>query len=178
MDSEFTGLTKDATLISLGLVADTGATFYSEFTDYDETQVNEWIQENVISNLLFRDYSVVLPKANLDHVRVKGTREAIVPILTEWLNQFQDIQIWADVCAYDWVLFCDLFGGAMQLPSNIYYIPFDISTLLLARGYNPDIQRELLIDQPQEGKHNALYDARITKSCYEFITQSHHEEEE
>lgn len=52
MDSEFTGLRKDTTLISLGIVAEDGRKFYAEFTDYDENQCNQWINDNVIGNLL------------------------------------------------------------------------------------------------------------------------------
>lgn len=52
MDAEFTGLRKDTTLISLGIVAEDGKKFYAEFTDYDENQCNQWINDNVINNLL------------------------------------------------------------------------------------------------------------------------------
>lgn len=50
-DCEFTGLRKDTTLISLGIVDENGKKFYAEFTDYDERQCGEWIKENVIKNL-------------------------------------------------------------------------------------------------------------------------------
>lgn len=50
-DTEFTGLRKDTTLISLGIVADNEKKFYAEFTDYDESQCDEWIKENVIKSL-------------------------------------------------------------------------------------------------------------------------------
>ncbi len=50
-DTEFTGLHKNTTLISIGCVADSGETFYAELTDYDKSQLNDWIKENVISGL-------------------------------------------------------------------------------------------------------------------------------
>ena len=50
-DMEFTGLHKETTPISLGIVSEDGKTFYAEFTDYDESQCNDWIKENVIYNL-------------------------------------------------------------------------------------------------------------------------------
>jgi mannitol-1-phosphate/altronate dehydrogenase len=46
-DTEFTGLHKNTTLISIGLVAGDGTTFYGEIENYDKTQVDEWIQKNV-----------------------------------------------------------------------------------------------------------------------------------
>ena len=36
-DTEFTGLHKNTTLISVGLIAEDGQEFYAEFTDYDIT---------------------------------------------------------------------------------------------------------------------------------------------
>lgn len=50
-DAEFSGLRKDTTLISIGIVSEDGKKFYAEFTDYDESQCDEWIKENVINNL-------------------------------------------------------------------------------------------------------------------------------
>ena len=50
-DTEFTGLHKGTTLISIGLIASNGKKFYAEIVDYDRSQVNDWIKENVINNL-------------------------------------------------------------------------------------------------------------------------------
>ena len=50
-DTEFTGLRKDTTLISIGLVDENGRTFYAEFSDYDNSQCDTWIHENVIKHL-------------------------------------------------------------------------------------------------------------------------------
>lgn len=52
MDTEFTGLHKHAHLISIGIVSEDGRTFYAEFNDYPESQVDEWIRKNVIENLI------------------------------------------------------------------------------------------------------------------------------
>lgn len=49
-DTEFTGLHKNTTLISLGIVSEDGKKFYAEFQDYDREQCDEWIKENVIKN--------------------------------------------------------------------------------------------------------------------------------
>ena len=54
-DTEFTGLHQNTTLISIGLISECGKTFYAELTDYDKTQLDDWLNENVISNLLFSD---------------------------------------------------------------------------------------------------------------------------
>jgi hypothetical protein len=87
--------------------------------------------------------------------------------LTAWLADFGAVEIWADVLPYDWVLFCELFGGALHLPANVFYIPFDLATLLRCRGLDPDQDRATLAAWPSDAvRHNALSDARITADCY------------
>ena len=58
-DCEFTGLHQNTTLISIGLIAETGQTFYAELTDYDKSQIDEWLQTNVIDNLALWDAKVI-----------------------------------------------------------------------------------------------------------------------
>ena len=49
-DTEFTGLRKDADLISIGIVDSCEKRmFYAEFTDYDRTKLDGWIKKNVIN---------------------------------------------------------------------------------------------------------------------------------
>ena len=52
-DCEFTGLTKNCDLISIGLVSETGKGFYAEFTDYDKSKISDidWMNSNVINNV-------------------------------------------------------------------------------------------------------------------------------
>lgn len=50
-DTEFAGLRKDTTLISIGIVSEDGRKFYAELTDYNENQCNKWINQNVVKNL-------------------------------------------------------------------------------------------------------------------------------
>ena len=55
-DTEFTGLHKNTTLVSIGIIDSEGSkAFYAELTDYDATQIDDWLRENVISNLLLEN---------------------------------------------------------------------------------------------------------------------------
>lgn len=167
-DTEFTGLSKDTTLISLGMISENGRTFYAEFNDYNKKQVDDWIKENVITHLRFgSDYSWI-PIIDFEHYEMKCSRYEARNALYEWLSQFESIELWSDCLAYDWVLFCDLFGGAMTIPKNVYYIPFDIATLMKTKGIDPDVNREEY-SGIQGTKHNALHDAKVIKACYEKI---------
>ncbi len=167
-DTEFTGLHKDTTLISIGIVAEDGRSFYAELTDYDKTQVDEWLQENVINNLS----KSIGELSRMADVSVFGDTKEVSEALNKWVSQFEDIKIWSDCLAYDWVLFNHLFGHAFNLPKNIYYIPFDICTLFEIKGIDADISREEFINNSIRGeKHNALYDAKVIKACYEKLME-------
>lgn len=184
-DTEFTGLHKDTTLISIGCIAENGKTFYAELTDYDKSQVDDWIKQNVIDNTVllsefhenenfFRDQGtkllfnyIALFKAD---TFAHGDKETVRAALSDWLSQFDKVEMWSDCLSYDWVLFNDLFGHAFNIPKNVYYIPFDICTLFKLRDVDPDISREEFVGiNDKDNKHNALHDARIIKLCYEKL---------
>ena len=125
-DTEFSGLHQKTSLISIGLISECGRTFYAEFTDYDKSQIDEWIQQNVIDNLYLTPQE---NNANLKQWTLLGDKKVIKEALTMWLSQFDSVEIWSDCLSYDWVLFNDIFGHAFNIPKNVYYIPFDICTL-------------------------------------------------
>ena len=105
-------------------------------------------------------------------IRANGDTEHIKNLLTRWLLQFEQVEIWSDCLSYDWVLFNQIFGHAFSIPKNVYYIPFDICTLFKIKGIDPDINREkfgcgeVYVEMK---KHNALWDAQVIKMCYEKL---------
>lgn len=149
-DTEFTGLRQNTSLISIGMVTEDGRELYAEMKHYDEDQVNDWIRENVISHLDGKN--VVLPHELAQQIR-------------DFLAPYDQVEVWSDCLAYDWVLFCQIFGGAFEIPKNVYYIPFDICTLMKVKGVDPDVNREEFAGV-DGAKHNALHDARVIKACY------------
>ena len=101
-----------------------------------------------------------------------GKKPKILNRLERWLAQFgQTLQIWTDCGSYDWVLFCELFGHAFKIPAYVYYIPFDISTLMLLKGIDPDVRREAFAGVKDSGnaKHDSLWDAEIIMKCYQKL---------
>lgn len=175
-DTEFTGLHQNTTLISIGLISDCGKGFYAELIDYDKNQIDEWLQKNVIDKLVhydLEDENILLNSSKEQYVS-KGNSDFIKECLIDWLSQFEQIEMWSDCLSYDWVLFCQLFGHAFNIPKNVYYIPFDICTLFKVKGIDPDIDRikyangEVYHEMLAQ-KHNALYDAEIIKKCYEKL---------
>lgn len=194
-DAEFTGLHRNTTFISIGLVSDSGRTFYAEFSDFAIDQVNDWINNNVVRNLSLSDdddgtlASRQLSKGDRSasyDVRIKGCSEDIQEKLIDWLmTEYtvaqKQIQFFTDCYAYDWVLMNDLicdYGDALNIPKHINYIPIDLSTLLWHAGIDPDINREEFAGDVQTqgdmelSKHNSLWDAHVCKTCFDKILSS------
>lgn len=173
-DTKFTGLHQNTSLISIGLVSECGKTFYAELTDYDKGQVDDWLQENVINNLTLTNCSdedwLTEFEIKGDETLVLANKETTKKYLDVWLRQFDEVEIWSDCLSYDWVLFCQIFGHAFNVPKNVYYIPFDISTLFHAKGIDPDINREEFSGMTEGSqKHNALWDAKVIKQCFQKL---------
>ncbi len=169
-DTEFTGLHRNTTLISIGLVSEDRRTFYAEFNDYDRSQLNDWLRHNVLPHLQFIDVRSITPKLDLEHHAMKSTCPIVTSALSKWLAQFEATEMWADYPAYDWILFCDLFGGSLNLPNNLAKNPFDVATLLKVAGVDPEVNREELAGFSGMNLHNALDDAKLAKACYEKVT--------
>jgi hypothetical protein len=171
-DTEFTGLHQNTTLISIGLVDEDGRTFYSELTDFDQSQVNDWIKEHVLSNLLFGGKDA-FPKADPRYTRdykMSAISNRVKADLSAWLSVYDRVEMWSDVLTYDWMLFRELFNN--KLPDNVLYIPLDLATLLWDKGIDPDVTREEYASLGNGGrKHNALWDAEVIKACYERAVQ-------
>lgn len=175
-DTEFTGLHKDTTLISIGLVAGDGKTFYAELTDYDRNQVNDWIHDHVINYLKFNADLSKGTFANLHdgNIEMYGTKADVRASLRGWLSKYDSVQLVSDVCHYDMVLFIDLFGSAFDLPKNVcpfcYDINHDIAELCVISDAEAfDKSREEVCYKKIEGdKHNALYDAKVIKEIYSY----------
>ena len=169
-DTEFTGLHKDTTLISIGLIAENGEEFYGGMSDYDRSQVDEWIEENVIKHMY-------LGENKSYHY---GTKKEISEKLNKWLKQFETVEWVSDVCHYDFVLLIDLIcGHALKMPYGILNAACHDINQDIANYYNIseidafDKSREEIIESfgvmIDGTKHNALYDAKVIKAIYKNI---------
>lgn len=179
LDTEFTELNQNARLISIGLAAENGDVFYAELIDAEKYTSSSWVKEHVVPLL-----SGSLPPAEMVEtmsvVLCRGDEVQISSALKKWFSQFggkNSVEIWADVLAWDWVLFCELFGGAFNIPDQVFYIPFDLSTLMKIKGINPDADRESLgsisWNHPalQLKRHHALYDALLELEIFRNVNQ-------
>lgn len=177
-DTEFTGLHQNTDLISIGLITEKGTTFYAECGDFDNLQIDDWLNENVISNLKYHGKSgkgwcncgTLNGGKNNAETTVYGHKGFVAECLKLWFEELGQIEIWADYLTYDWVLFNQLWGHAFNIPKNVYYIPFDICTLMKIKGIDPDINREEFSGLTENmEKHNSLWGAKVVKGCYEKL---------
>lgn len=188
-DLEFTGLHKDTTIISIGLTAEDGRNFYAEFNDYDKSQVDQWIKDNVCKNLILpirdRASGYTAPdnfySEKNNTVMIFSDKETISKELNKWLSQFDSVEFVSDVCHYDFVLLIDLIcGNALDLPDNICPACYDINQLIAEKKHVSQMDafnynREALMEELPgcerfavlKLKHNSLYDAFIIKKIYQ-----------
>lgn len=164
-DAEFTGLYRNAHLISIAFISESGAYFYAEcpWYVYDKNK-SKWIDDNVIPNLLFNDkddHYIEDPTEIIDdnghrhlNMKLKGGPIFIDKYLTQWFeleymaNDKKKIQLYTDCYAYDWMLLMDLICpecDALNLIDWIDYIPIDLSTMLFMNNIDPDTKREKLV---------------------------------
>jgi len=147
IDMKFTGFHQGTTPISLGMVDSPGNRFYTEFNDYDRSQVGPWLTNHVIPKFKFKKHSdnrmtysiereIVIEGGVRHQARVlhRLRQEGVEKKVREWFSLRGEVAVVSDVLAYDWVLFCEIFGGAFHAPKNVYYIPFDIATMMACKG--------------------------------------------
>ena len=184
-DTEFTGLHKDTTLISIGMIDEDNNSFYAEFTDYDDKQCDSWIKENVISHLNYngtRGHLNLWGRRPLEKLTYAvGNKKFIKDKIRDWLSCCNEVELVSDVCHYDMVLFIDIFGSAWDLPRQINPACHDINQDI-ANYYH--ISETEAFDESREGiinefnitiegdKHNSLYDAKVIKTIYEQFYQN------
>ena len=180
-DTEFTGLHKNTTLISIGLIDENGRTFYAEFTDYDKSQVDDWILVNVIEHLISsksKNRFVYGASVFGEKTIVIGDKLKVKEELKHWLSTYDEVQLISDVCHYDMVLFIDIFGDAFSIPKNVSAVCYDINQDI-AKHFGCsnkeafDMSREEIIAREEikinGDKHNSLYDAMVIKEIYHII---------
>ena len=184
-DCEFTGLHKNTTLISIGIVSEDDRTFYAEFIDYDGNQVDDWVRDNVISFLQYNGDKMrhvsnrslsTDGKVRSYSIELSDTFGVVRGELISWLRQFDSVEFISDVCHYDMVLLVDLIGSTddFRYCPACHDINQDISRyygISLAEAF--DKSREEILDSFNHdilgNKHNSMYDAKVIKAIYYSI---------
>lgn len=135
--------------ISIGIVAEDGREYYAEFAEFDPNVVpaGHFVQSNVLPLLTGPGRSKSEIRKDINEF-VSGT----IP------------QFWAYYAAYDWVLFCQIWGDFDAQPEWSNFAVMDLRQLLTMHGH----QQAPII--PPVGAHNALTDARWNARLYKYLT--------
>lgn len=169
LDSEFTSLSQNAKLISIGMTDLSNNTFYSEVIgDYSYDDCSDWVKQNIIPTLKYND--------NTEH-QVTNTFSGASNLtklkenIFKWFENISSnkkVLIISDCLAYDWILFAETMKDDRgEFPMDkIFYVPVDIMGVLMAKGIDIDVERESLVNMSSENKHDALHDAIVIKEIF------------
>lgn len=188
-------------LISIGIVAEDGSRYYAISSEFNPSEADQWVKDNVIAKL---EKNALLYR----------TKKQIAQDILEFVNskqksyesRFHDpamkglvelpmtpIQFYAYFADYDWVLFCSLFGRMIDLPLNFPMYCRDIKQMLdeklesMDMGFTENIfsfpNHPTTLDEKlrcikfhpmypkQVNEHIADEDAMWTKNLYHFIKE-------
>lgn len=143
-DTEFIERPGLLDLISIGMVDDVGREFYAVSSEFDASNADEWVRENVLAKL---------------GDTPRESRAAIRDRLLAFIGDTKP-ELWAYFADYDWVAFCWLFGRMVDLPDGFPMFCLDFRQVMHDRG----IRKIDLPAQPKDA-HNALADAKWLRTA-------------
>lgn len=159
-DTEFLEDGKTIELLSIGLIADTGESYYAVNEDFPMVRgrADPFLKQHVLpkigSAMFFR------PRRKI----AAQVQELLVSDVAG-----QPVELWADFGAYDHVVLCQLFGRMVDLPKGIPWFTHDLCQELRRLG----VRRSDLPQGNPEDEHNALSDARVLRDQHQFLLQNY-----
>lgn len=148
-DTEFIEDGKTIDLVSIGIVAEDGRTYYAINKECNFEKADEWVRKNVIDKLEGQLSGFWKTK--------KEIKEDIIAFIGD-----DKPELWAYYADYDHVVFCQLFGRMIDLPNGYPFYTLDIKQLCNSIG-NPSLPVQ------DEGEHNALADAKWNMEAYYYL---------
>lgn len=170
-DTEFLEDGRTVELISIGIVADDGREYYAVNADMPVDRISQhaWLMENVVPTLPMKRPEpralLGVDKKSRTQLSVDRTSGVVKP---RWViaNEVRAFllrdgvpELWADYCAHDHVVLCQLWGRMIDLPPGIPMWTHELEQLWESAG-KP--QRPV----QESGQHNALEDARWNRELY------------
>lgn len=160
-------------LISIGMVDDKGREYYAICSDADVERImqNEWLKTNVMKPI-YDQFAKMINNKFLQKGFTTGTMQTIFynfgkskKTIAREIEQFagQSPEFWAYFAAYDWVVFCWIWGGMMDLPDNFPRYCRDLKQRLDETsdriGHTVDFVKSKVV-QPHGVEHCAITDAQ------------------
>lgn len=174
-DTEFSEYNNVIDFISIGIISEDGDTFYAESINIDEKTCNDWVKENVLSKLKFRNKNVleinkpvITKEKNKKHVELYGDNTKIKEEIIKFITK--NPTFYAYYADYDWVCFCKLFGSMINLPKDFPMFSIDIKQMMEERNLDGKWKDKHCPDPKNE--HNALSDAKWNLKLYNEIIKN------
>lgn len=167
-DTEFREDGHTIDLLSIGIVRETGESYYAVVSDADWEAVrkDKWLLENVwpgmpVSGLKTKMVTVGGKiESRIDYPGVLDTASSLVKPkwvianeVRDFLTETPGLELWAWYAAYDHVALAQLWGRMIGLPKGIPMWTNDLRQEAERLGNPP-------LPEQEEGIHNALADAR------------------
>lgn len=163
-DTEFIEDGKTIDLISIGIAAEDGRTYYAISKEFNERKASQWVKDNVLKYLPPRKVNPMYESPRLvEESRAWKSREQIKNDILTFVGE-DTPEFWAYYADYDHVALCQLFGTMMDLPKGWPMYTRDIKQLCDSLG-SPQLPEQ------KTTEHHALEDAKWTKTAYEFLIQ-------
>jgi len=150
-------------LISIGIVSEDDRKFYywNKDAPWDEIEKHDWLKKNVLP------YKPPVIKSGKDKMLYSLKdgwldRKDFASKILEFVGDDKKPEFWAYYGAYDWVVFCSLFGAMIDLPEHFPMFCMDI--MQLKKYFSVD-----KIPIKQKNEHSALADAEWNKKAYEWL---------
>jgi hypothetical protein len=185
IDTEFYEKPNTIDLISIGIVneKDIGIYLINKEANYEEIVKDEWLLDNVIIPIYqemvgwYRNkyYEPIPRKFDFDmfkkFVALYGStvKEIKEQILT-FTNGDEKPEFYGYYSAYDWVVFCWIFGRMIDLPDNFPMYCNDLKQLMDEMRLSKEWKDGVCPDP--DGEHNALIDAKWNRLLYINIMET------
>ena len=170
MDTEFLEDGNTIDLISIGLVFD-DTEYYavSNSFNFDKVWADDWVRTNVL--LPIAGEYLDLSNSDKEAIRrcinrIGKPNEEIKEDILRLLSHIP-VDFYTYYGAYDWVVFCRLFGKMIDLPKNFPMFSIDLKQIMVYEHLTKEWKR-LNCPDPV-GEHNALIDAKWNRRLHDKI---------
>lgn len=151
-DCEFTDLSSSASLISAGLITQSGDPFYVELSDYTEDRCNDFVK------------ATVLPLLSLPKISTAD----FLALLTDWLSNLGGDFLFIADSDWDQRMLAKTFASlGRSIPSNWRFqkTPDNFTNGMQRRLFD-DEMAAFFLRHPDQKAHHALADARAIRNAY------------
>lgn len=142
------------TLVSIGVVDETGREYYAVSTEFDPERAIDWVRRNVLNQLPGPASPVWKSRARI--------RDELLEFL---LAPGEPIELWAWMASYDHVVLAQLWGDMRALPRQLPRFTHELRQFWEQAGSPP-------LPPAGPDAHDALADARHNLARWQVINHA------